>query len=431
MASPPVHEFRIRTITGFVTLRASDFAAPDLRPEGDDVVSLNVQRKIRDQVAHLRRAEMILTQAGYTVQTIRIATNPFGEWLLDGVEAKFQSTKEYAAQISSLQSRLGILDQILMEERIEFCSVGPAVSVAEAEVCILPILAASPKFSCSASLPANDVAMAKLCASVVFHLSRQGDGLSNFRFCVAAAAVDYIPFFPAAKAASMTSHTDTNVVAKFSIGLENGTLARRLLQNCGSIQNIPTIFATGMTQLLVPLQRLCVEQVAVAKAFEFVGIDTSLNPSLDEGGSVAAAMECLDEVVRNFGGPGTVAAAAAITQTLQSLPGIQHCGYSGIMLPVCEDLRLAELTRSTSLRFSDLLSISQVCGVGIDTAPIPADETSDELLVSLLLDVAGMAHRWKKSLSCRVFPVLGKEAGELTSFDSPYLVNAHVMSLGL
>jgi uncharacterized protein len=182
---------------------------------------------------------------------------------------------------------------------------------------------------------------------------------------------------------------------------------------------------------LTPLQKICLDQLS-DNEFEFIGIDTSLNPSLDAGGSIATAIECLDEV-DVFGGPGTLAASSIITQTLQSLPGIRHCGYSGIMLPVCEDYRLAELTHTSNnsnytLRILDLLSISQVCGVGIDTVPIPGD-CSEKELASLLLDVAGLAHRWKKSLSCRVFPVVGKKAGELTSFDSPFMVNARIMSL--
>ena len=78
---------------------------------------------------------------------------------------------------------------------------------------------------------------------------------------------------------------------------------------------------------------------------------------MDDGGSVAEAIETLDEV-DTFGGPGTIAAAASITQCLQSLP--MKCGYSGLMLPYCEDRRLTEL----SLPISKMLMISQVCGIG-------------------------------------------------------------------
>jgi uncharacterized protein (UPF0210 family) len=144
---------------------------------------------------------------------------------------------------------------------------------------------------------------------------------------------------------------------------------------------------------------------------------------------VAASLECLDEVRGGFGGPGTLATAASITQALQNLPRIQNCGYSGLMLPVCEDVRLAELS-STTLHIESLLNIANVCGVGVDTVPIPGDDDPESLhLSSLLLDVAGLACRWQKPLTCRVFPLPGKKAGEITELDSPYLINSHVMPL--
>jgi uncharacterized protein len=149
---------------------------------------------------------------------------------------------------------------------------------------------------------------------------------------------------------------------------------------------------------------------------------------------VAAAMEGLAEVHR-FGGPGTIAAAAAITCALQSLPGIQLTGYCGLMLPVCEDRRLAELAAAPlgdqgdrPLSIADLLSISSVCGVGVDTVPLAGD-VSEGRLVSLLLDVAGLAARWNKPLSCRVLPFEGKQAGDMTDFESPFMVNTKVFPL--
>jgi uncharacterized protein (UPF0210 family) len=141
-------------------------------------------------------------------------------------------------------------------------------------------------------------------------------------------------------------------------------------------------------------------------------------------------MEALQEV-KVFGGPGTLGAAAEITKALQSLPGILRTGYCGLMLPVCEDTRLASLAndnKERELRITDLLSISSVCGVGVDTVPVPGDCSKEEL-ASLILDVAGIAGRWDKSLSCRVFPVPGKKAGDMTEFDSPYMVNCRVFSI--
>ena len=170
-------------------------------------------------------------------------------------------------------------------------------------------------------------------------------------------------------------------------------------------------------------------------------MDTSLNPSLEDGGSVAEAMEYLHEM-EYFGGPGTVGAAAAITTALQSLPGIVLTGYCGLMLPVCEDQRLAALAvqsssssttgnsvvSPSSLRIADLLTISSVCGVGIDTVPLAGD-VSVERVASLILDMTGLAARWDKSLSCRVLPFKGKQVGDRTDFDSPYMVNPDVFHL--
>mmetsp|Transcript_2341 Transcript_2341/g.5035 ORF Transcript_2341/g.5035 Transcript_2341/m.5035 type:complete len:127 (-) Transcript_2341:352-732(-) len=106
--------------------------------------------------------------------------------------------------------------------------------------------------------------------------------------------------------------------------------------------------------------------------------------------------------------------------------GIKLTGYNGLMLPLCEDRRLAQLATEGKLRMTDLLNVSSVCGVGIDTVPIPGDANADEL-TSLLLDVVGLAERWNKPLSCRVFPVPNKKVGEMTTFDSPYLVNSKIL----
>lgn len=158
----------------------------------------------------------------------------------------------------------------------------------------------------------------------------------------------------------------------------------------------------------------------------------SLNPSLDEGGSVADAIECLDEVRGVFGGAGSLAAAAAITAALQSIPDIETTGYCGLMLPVLEDRRLAELGRAQNfndrLSIQKLLCISSVCGVGIDTVPIPGNVTVDRLS-SLILDVAALAGRWNKPLSCRVFPVPEGNAGDETTFDSPYMCNSSIFDV--
>jgi uncharacterized protein (UPF0210 family) len=429
----------IRTITVFLTLQ----------PENFDVswsslfTAEDLEAKMAKCSALLQDMENEFKSKGYTVQTLRIATNPFGEWMTipsKRVDSSGQNpSKKKKSKIDKL-GRLERLDQVLANHQIDFCSVGPARDSEETKLCI-DIVSQSPRFSCSKIVDAGDVQSANDAAKTILAISKLGEkpnapkhvrgGLGNFRFCTASYCRPGIPFFPAAKAESNTATQEMPL--KFAIGLENGPIVQELLKQCKSIRNIRTEFSEAFAQLLEPIQEM---STAMAKTHNatFLGIDTSLNPSLEESGSVATAIEQLDEV-QIFGGPGTLAAAAEITKVLQSLPKIDLTGYCGLMLPVLEDTRLAELANGNAgdrnqrlLRVSDLLSISSVCGVGIDTVPI-SEECTMEDLSSLILDVAGVAGRWNKSLSCRVFPVPGKKTGERTTFDSPYMVNSTIFGL--
>ena len=77
-----------------------------------------------------------------------------------------------------------------------------------------------------------------------------------------------------------------------------------------------------------------------------------------------------------------------------------------------------------------LLLFSSVCGVGLDTVPIPG-RMDTERVARVFSDVACMATRLSKPLSCRLFPVLDKEAGESANFDSPYLTDTRVLPLDM
>jgi uncharacterized protein (UPF0210 family) len=98
------------------------------------------------------------------------------------------------------------------------------------------------------------------------------------------------------------------------------------------------------------------------------------------------------------------------------------------MLPVLEDAGLAERNNQGLLRLSNLLAYSAVCGTGLDTIPLPG-ETSEEQLTALLLDVATLGWKLGKPLSARLFPIPGKQAGDLTEFDFSYFVNTRVMAI--
>ena len=415
----PSCQFKVRTVTAFVALTPSDFSEEE-KEQPVDTLFRGVERKILTCARVLSEVKGSIEQNGYEVQTVRIAFNPFGEWLVhssnDGVDRRLE--------------RLELVDDLLSKYDIQFCSLGPAMKVDEVEFCE-NIIECSPRMSCSAMVRDGDVETAYACAALIKRISQLESksflkgGLGNFRFCTASCCSPFIPFFPGAKG------DGSSPGVKFAIGMENGHLAKELLSKAKTISNIPTIFREGFAAAVLPLTDICSkikfsfstdEDVFV----EYIGCDTSLNPSLEDDGSVAAAIEELKEV-STFGSVGSVAAAAAITTSLQNVP-IKRTGYCGLMLPVLEDVRLSELAASTpsNLRISQLLSISNVCGVGVDTVPIPGD-CNDHDLSSLILDVAGVAHRWNKSLTCRVFPT-GVVNAE-TQFDSPYMCNSRVFNI--
>lgn len=107
---------------------------------------------------------------------------------------------------------------------------------------------------------------------------------------------------------------------------------------------------------------------------------------------------------------------------------IKLAGYSGLMLPVMEDVVLAQRAAEGRFSFRDLLTFSAVCGVGLDTVPVPGD-TSEEVLAGVYMETATMAFRLNKPLSCRVLPQQGKVAGDVTDVASPYLCNTTVFSI--
>jgi uncharacterized protein (UPF0210 family) len=68
-----------------------------------------------------------------------------------------------------------------------------------------------------------------------------------------------------------------------------------------------------------------------------------------------------------------------------------------------------------------------VCGTGLDTVPLPGDIGVDEI-AAILLDVSTLALVADKALTARLMPIPGKQAGDRTGFDFPYLTNGRVVT---
>ena len=125
---------------------------------------------------------------------------------------------------------------------------------------------------------------------------------------------------------------------------------------------------------------------------------------------------------------------------------------------VCEDRGLVQAVKEKRVSIGDLLSFSSVCGVGLDTVPVPGypllltpsmsdaysmvsgrhlvkketDEAEERLrhkYAGLLLDMTAMAFRLQKPLSVRLLPEDGKSSGERTHFNNPYLIDTTIMEI--
>ena len=252
-------------------------------------------------------------------------------------------------------------------------------------------------------------------AEVIQQIAHRTDaGYGNLRFAALMNCPPNTPFFPAA----FWHDTRTN----FGIGWQAADLVQQAFTDAPNLeialQNLKAIMETE-GQKIVALA----ETFARDWGIRFVGIDVSPAPMGDE--SIAHAME--HQLPGFFGERGTLTVAAGLTQTLRTL-NLPLCGYSGLMLPVLEDVGLGKRSEAGHFNLDSLLLYSTVCGTGLDTIPIPGDASTSQI-TSILKDVATLSIQLNKPLSVRLFPVPGCNADCLTEFDSPYLTNTIVMQI--
>ncbi len=383
---------RIRTITAGVTV-------PDVRD----------LRPLEAALAMLVRGRAAFTEAGYEVQTVRIALSPI-------VAALDSKGREHA--LDSLRA----LDS-LVQSYGAIASVGPCASDTAYDADVPPwvaeLIRTTAQLHCSIRVAAPDSGIsatgARMAAEAIAAISRATPaGAGNFRFAAAACVPAGTPFFPVAFHEGPSS---------ISLGLESASLVEQSIGGAPSSQSATSRLRDTLNHALAPIERLAVT-FAAAEHCAYLGIDPSPAPGIDR--SIGAALEAL--MRQPFGASGTLDACAAVTAALRSLD-VKTCGYTGLMLPVLEDPVLAR--RATEGRFGlhDLLLFSSVCGTGLDVVPIPGD-TPVGILERIVRDTAALASRWAKPLSARLLLVPGKKVGEMASFANPLLTDCRVMDAG-
>lgn len=382
---------KIRTVTAFVPFDPA-----------------TAETTLEQAAGFLEQARARLREAGFEVQTMRLATPPL---------AGYRSRILVAEQLDFLLR----LDRWAAEHGI-LVSLGPILTEdrfdPEDALFAVELLRRSSSLHTSVVIATENGPRPHAILAAAEITRRLGRVLSaeplGFRFAAIAACPPGIPFFPAAYAAG-----DRRA---FALGLESAGVFAQALRGDS---DLATKRVRLRAALAGPLQQI--ESVALTLAREtgwaYRGIDTSPAPS--GAVSIGAAVEAL--AGQPLGSAGTLSAISTLTGLIKTLP-VEHTGFSGLMLPVLEDKVLARRAAEGRLTLQLLLAYSAVSGTGLDVIPLPGN-TSTEELERVLGDVAALAARLRKPLTARLLLVPGKRAGEQTEFDSPLLTNTKVLPL--
>ncbi|HEX7402147.1 MAG TPA: DUF711 family protein, partial [candidate division Zixibacteria bacterium] len=253
-----------------------------------------------------RKAKSSFEHNGYEVQTTRIATNSWEEYV------SVYSKKEIVSEIQKIE-------QDCLSQDVGFFNIGYA-QLPENILLSSDIIKNTSVISCSAKIGDFESGMnfesAKASAEMIKRISEQTEnGIGNFRFCAWCNCKPGIPFFPTAYHKGETS---------FSIGLECSDLAMKAFSRSKNLKEAEQNLVLIFEEELKKIQDIA-DRISEDHKIKFAGIDVSLAPSLDKNESIAFAYEKIG--LGKFGQPGTLAISAMTTRVLKNL-SVKKCGYS-------------------------------------------------------------------------------------------------------
>lgn len=383
---------KVRAITAFVSLERASYA-----------------RQIAATLAILHEAQRDFEQQGYTVESVRITTQPLAE-LVRG-----QSETEAL-------SFLKALDELAARENF-LPNIGPAMLRDADDPHTMQLLARAlssfPQLNASAIIAGDDGIhwkvireAARLVRYVADH-SPHSQG--TFNFAATAMLGPYGPFYPGAW------HPGGG--ERLAIGFEGANVVQEVFARTHGDFDAAVAELTRQLTVHARIAETIGTEVASHHGWTFMGVDPTPAPLADV--SIGAAIEAFTGA--KFGAGGTMTAALIITTAVKAVP-VRQIGYSGLMVPVMEDKLLARRWSEGTYDTDSLLAYSAVCATGVDTVPLPGDVTEAQLM-RIYGDVASLAWKWHKPLAARLQPVTGRKAGEETGFEDPYLFNTKIHPL--
>jgi uncharacterized protein len=382
---------KVRSITAFIRLDPAQY-----------------KEQIADALKMLRNSKSRFELAGYEVQTVRITTQPFPEY------TSGKTKQEALAFFHDLDS-LAKKEDILM-------GIGPALmnesdDPAEAEL-LGEVLGTTGNLRGSVVVAGSDGVHWKgihAAAGVVKHLEDSGDGgLGNFRFTAIANVPPYTPFYP--------SSYHQGLGRQFAIALESANVVAAVM----AVQRDPEATRQALvSELGLHVRAIAdvADKIDQQSGWTYMGID--LSPAPRKEVSIGSALAGFTG--SHFGASGTLTGVGTITSALRDI-NVKKVGFSGVMMPVLEDTRLAQLWGRGTLSMDQLLAYSSVCGTGLDTIPLPGDITTQQI-ERIIGDVATLSVKYAKPMTARLMPVPSAKAGDPTTFDDPNLVNTVLQPL--
>lgn len=394
--TPPADKNRpkVRTITAFIALDPAHY-----------------ESQIADALSVLKRIKSTCEQAGFTVETVRITTQPF---------------PEYTRNLSDQQALdfFHKYDQLAQKGGFD-AAIGPAIGPGAArqddsrETHLLARIIASTKILEGSIVIASDDGIhwnaIQSAAEVIHDLAENSpNSLGNFRFAASAMVPANAPFYPVSYQMG-AQHT-------FAVGLESANVVAAAMASTRDPRQAQRAIEDSLGRWAQQIEAIG-KRAAQETGWEYTGIDLSPAPLKEI--SIGGAIE--NFTGEPLGSNGTLAAVAIITSALKNIR-VTRTGYSGLMLPVLEDSVIARRWNEGRLSLNSLLLYSSVCATGLDVIPMPGD-TSEAEIASILKDVASLAYKWHKPLAARLLPVKGKTVGEQTEFQDPFLVNAKIQPI--
>jgi len=355
------------------------------------------------------RARTQFTDAGFQIQSTRLATVPFAEMCPSGCRE---------SGVSLAQK----LERKALERGFDYLSMGPALSEqTESYGIVTEMLGETKSVFFSANLLDQKGAIslqAVRSSSDIIHRAAEieKDGFANLRFAAMAGVKPFTPFFPAAFSAGQE--------AAFSIAVECADVFVMTFRDSSSLKEAHDKALEVLEDAALRMGTVC-KELQKEFPFKFKGFDFSPAPYPGDMSSIGNALESLG--VPGMGLSGSAAAAAFLAGLLDE-GNWPRVGFNGLMLPVLEDSGLAGRTSEGTLTIRDLLLYSCLCGTGLDTIPL-AGKTSVDQITALLLDLAAISVRLSKPLTARLMPIPGKKAGDEICFDFEYFAAGKIMDL--